>query len=352
MRIVLSLSVRTSILWRSLPLDFFLVACIAVGGCGGSSPSPSSPSPPQTVIVNISVLPSGIGLVNGTRFTFSAAVGSGASAGSVLWEFGDGSTSTGTASVTHVYSREGTFAVKATAASITGQPSATTAVRVVSLVGNKWYGVVSGHRLSSSSKRITSFEVEFREPLSASLSAINGLWADNAGCRTPPSFLGHVGDPRSLTFGFESFDCNDGYDFYLRGSADEQGEVFTGTCPQGGAECQFRMTKRLDITGTWSGTWTSSFSGSGAITSTFSQTGDSLTGSVSVTNGQPCFAAGPVSGTLAGNSVTLGVTSSSTVQVTFSGTVGTGGGPMSGEYRAVGSGLCAYDQGGWTLSRQ
>jgi hypothetical protein len=69
-----------------------------------------------------------------------------------------------------------------------------------------------------------------------------------------------------------------------------------------------------------------------------------------VTNAEPCFSSGPVSGSVSGSSVTIGVTYSNLAQVTFTGTVAPGGGSMGGQYRATSA--CGIDQGTWTLSRQ
>jgi hypothetical protein len=45
-----------------------------------------------------------------------------------------------------------------------------------------------------------------------------------------------------------------------------------------------------------------------------------------VTNAEPCFSTGPVSGSVSGSSVTIGVTYSNLAKVTFTGTIAPGGG--------------------------
>lgn len=310
------------------------------GGAGDSNPGPSpSPAPPT-----ITVSPSGAGLVNGTQFSFTATP---ASTQGLSWQFGDGTSASGGPAVTHTYAQAGKFTVQVTAA---GQSGATTSVRVVSSSG-KWYGLITGHSPRSSVTPITSFEVDFNEPLpGSSLSPLNASWADNAGCKTTTRIFGKSGHPRYLTFGIESFSCNASDDFYLVGSGDDQMEVITGTCGATGSGCRFKMTRSLDLSGQWRGEYRSFYAGGGAITGTFSHSGSALTGSVSVTNAEPCFSSGPVSGSVSGSSVTIGVTYSNLAKVTFTGAIAPGGGSMSGQYDATSA--CGVDRGTWKLLRQ
>jgi hypothetical protein len=85
---------------------------------------------PAVPTLTITPTPNGSGISDVTVFSFTAA---GGGATDYTWEFGDGSTASG-ATVSHLYTREGTFQVIARASGANGQ-SATVSVTVGTLTG-------------------------------------------------------------------------------------------------------------------------------------------------------------------------------------------------------------------------
>jgi hypothetical protein len=107
----------------------------------------------------------------------------------------------------------------------------------------------------------------------------------------------------------------------------------------------------VDVTGTWTGTWNSSNGiNSGSIDATLTQTGSSISGSVSFT-GSPCFAGGPISGNVGGANIAAALNAGG-IHVTFSAAVsGVGDDMMNGTYSVVSAGACTGDTGTITLTR-
>lgn len=237
--------------WRAI-LGVLLTpaTCLWVQGCGGDSKSPTSPSVAQPVVRAISVSPSGVGLENATEFTFSADTNATAPQSTFAWQFGDGSSTTAGGTVTHVFTRAGTFTVQLVVTNAAGQASASTTVRVASLIGT-WIGTVTGHTRFPPNRPIPirAFELRLYQSLGppgpASATTLNASWTDDAGCRENRyGFIhGEVKHPRSVKVGVESLLCNDG-DFYLDGTADEEIRTVTGRCPLGGPACEFRMVRQ------------------------------------------------------------------------------------------------------------
>jgi hypothetical protein len=225
-----------------------LIACLSLATASGcDKASPTAPvSPP--VLQGISVTPAGSGLEHATPFTFTASVSGSSGQTTFVWDFGDGTTSSRAATAQHTYTRAGTFVVYVTAANAAGQASASTTVRVASMVG-RWLGVVSGHSTAPPNRPIpiVQFELRIDEPLLAGppLRAFRGSWTDSAGCReTRSGFLrGEARAARGVYVGVEQLLCSDG-DFYLSGTADADVREITGTCPHGGPACQFRMVRQ------------------------------------------------------------------------------------------------------------
>jgi len=229
-------------------LGVSLLTLLSVG-CGGDSKSPTAPSVAAPVLTTISTSPSGVGLEGVTQFTFSAGTNATASQSSFEWQFGDGSSTTGGATVAHVFARSGSFTVQVTATSSGGQASASNTVRVTSLVGT-WIATVTGHTNYPGQRPIpiTAIELQLDEsPTSPEPTKLAGTWRDDAGCRAgtgyQSSILGSVRDPRTLSIGADSLFCNDG-DLYLNGTADDEMRVITGTCALGGPDCRFVMTRQ------------------------------------------------------------------------------------------------------------
>lgn len=105
-------------------------------------------------------------------------------------------------------------------------------------------------------------------------------------------------------------------------------------------------TPEAELTGTWSGTWTSTNPDDGS-TGTFeiqwAQAGSNLAGTITV-NGTPCLSTGAITGTLAGDAIEFGSIQSQ-FDVDFMGTVA--GEAMSGTY----STNCGPAEGDWGATK-
>lgn len=204
------------------------------------------------IIKSISASPSGIGLENATRFTFSLDTNASPPQTAFFWDFGDDRIATGGTTTTHVFTRSGSFTVRATATNGAGRATASMTVRVASLVGT-WFATVTGH-IPYSGVPITWVELRLNQPLSVRCPwpcpslPLSASWIDSAGCRAGPGtkspyLYGSVDHPRFVTVGVEHLFCNYDSDFYLGGTADEEIRVITGACT-GGPNCRFTMTRR------------------------------------------------------------------------------------------------------------
>ena len=103
-----------------------------------------------------------------------------------------------------------------------------------------------------------------------------------------------------------------------------------------------------DLTGTWTGNWSSSVEwAGGALYVELQQNGSALTGSIDVTN-SPCLARGAVSGTVSGDDATFGAVQGADT-IVFSASIANAS-SMGGTY-AVTTGECAGDAGVFSLTR-
>jgi len=102
-----------------------------------------------------------------------------------------------------------------------------------------------------------------------------------------------------------------------------------------------------NVEGTWTGTWLSVDGIGGAATMRISESGGSLSGTVSFTN-SPCFASGSIDATLDAETFSATVTAGA-IDVTLQGTLADG--TMSGTYDAVSAGACTGDTGTFTAKR-
>jgi len=103
-----------------------------------------------------------------------------------------------------------------------------------------------------------------------------------------------------------------------------------------------------NISGTWSGSWSSVLpSIFGSVSATFMQSGSDVTGTMTI-SGSPCFENGTVTGTVIDDQLSTGVLLEGGQTVNFSATIS--GVEMAGEYQVV-SGPC-LDHGFWTVTRE
>ncbi len=193
--------------------------------------------------------PSGAGLEGLTQFTFSADTNATAPQSTFDWQFGDGSSTTGGATVSHVFARSGSFTVRVTVTNSAGQASASNTVRVTSFAGT-WIATITGHTNYPSQRPIPIRTVTLRldqSPTGPDPMRLAGNWSDDAGCRAGTgyrsSIFGWVRETRMLTIGVDSLSCNNG-DLYLNGVADNDMRVISGTCAQGGPDCRFVMIRQ------------------------------------------------------------------------------------------------------------
>ena len=102
----------------------------------------------------------------------------------------------------------------------------------------------------------------------------------------------------------------------------------------------------LDLSGDWSGSWVSGSVG-GDVSATFTQTGGTLTGTVTVGD-SPCITEGAITGTVTSSGVTFGSVSGAT-SITFVSTE-VSEESMSGTWTTDG-GACTGGSGTFTISR-
>ena len=115
--------------------------------------------------------------------------------------------------------------------------------------------------------------------------------------------------------------------------------VLISSCGGGGTS-----SGAVSVNGSWSGSWTSSTGDNGALSATFTSTGSTFSGPVTIYNSY-CFGSEFATGTVSGSSVTIGVSSNAIV---FVGTVSSSN--ISGLYEVY-SGACSGDSGTFSLSK-
>ncbi|HEX8791768.1 MAG TPA: hypothetical protein VF765_12520 [Polyangiaceae bacterium] len=103
----------------------------------------------------------------------------------------------------------------------------------------------------------------------------------------------------------------------------------------------------VDVSGTWTTTWTSVSGQVGHGSMQLAQDGSSVSGTTLVEN-SPCLANGDVSGSVAGDQLS-GAMTAGAIQITFDSTVQ--GTQMSGTYDAVSAGACTGDTGTFVATR-
>jgi hypothetical protein len=101
-----------------------------------------------------------------------------------------------------------------------------------------------------------------------------------------------------------------------------------------------------DIQGPWDGTWTSTSTpgANGTFHIEFTQSGDQLNGSITITN-TPCITTGTITGALNGNSITFGAVKGAQT-IAYTGTIS--GASMSGTYAAP---QCDNGIGDWRATK-
>jgi hypothetical protein len=104
----------------------------------------------------------------------------------------------------------------------------------------------------------------------------------------------------------------------------------------------------VDLTGSWQGIWVGGGMG-GELTANFSQGESTLTGEVLVTN-STCTTRESIAGTISGNTILFGTSSSSQHQSTFDGTIDQYGNTIRGNF-VVTAGPCSSSAGIWSLVR-
>lgn len=207
---------------------------VALLGCALSTvacDNDQQTSPTPTVSQgSISVSPAGIGLAGATPYTFTAT-GFSSSKGEAVtytWDFGDRTTATGGATITHTYMIDWfrfTVTVTATGASGATATASFQSIEVKSVTG-EWGIRDSAGRWLLSSTFLTQNE--------------DTLHGDNTGLNCRYAVTGLVAAPRSIivTYVRPPGDClgwNLPESFTFAGSADAAISSFTGTMTPGGS---------------------------------------------------------------------------------------------------------------------
>lgn len=195
---------------------------LCLTACGMSSATNTSPS-----IGSIQVAPISAGLVSATTFTFTEA-GVADSDGDTItfaWDFGDGSTGTGSP-VTHAYTTTGTFTVKLTAndGHNPAVQAAQTTVTVRSLTAT-WSGTVTCTSCNPTTRTVTLVLIQGGLSVSGTCSdshnggplqaitvqgfsevAATGLFTFSGVCGAGLEFFGMSYDPVADTFSVSNWD--------------------------------------------------------------------------------------------------------------------------------------------------
>jgi len=149
----------------------------------------------------------------------------------------------------------------------------------------------------------------------------------------------------------------------LTGTATPDGNSITGTyrAPSGGCTngdsgtfTAARVTSTvLNLAGKWEASTDSILGLSTFLSGTFMQTGNQITGFMSIISGSPCAASGMLSGTVSGSSVTLTLMIAGLQSVSLTGTATPDGNSITGTYQAPGTaGDCFNgDSGTFTATR-
>ena len=160
-----------------------VLGCALAAACGGKT---TDPSPAAAA----SASPSGVALVGATRVTFTGS-GAGMQGGALAysWSFGDGASANGQ-TVTHVFSREGTFTATLTVTTRGGSATATVVVQARGLSG-RWTPLQNG---------VAGIDATIVH----SGATITGQ-STNACCTH--TFTGEVSDPRAMALVFRFSGC-------------------------------------------------------------------------------------------------------------------------------------------------
>ncbi len=108
------------------------------------------------------------------------------------------------------------------------------------------------------------------------------------------------------------------------------------------------LSAQVDLTGRWRGSWRSSFIGGGSLDVTLTQSGTTVTGTVTV-GGSDLISSGTVRGTISGSTVTLGSVFASGITVDYRADI-VGNSALRGTYVLRVSGF-ATDNGTFSLDR-
>lgn len=102
-----------------------------------------------------------------------------------------------------------------------------------------------------------------------------------------------------------------------------------------------------DLTGSWNGNWLSRTGQGGSTTSTLTQSGTAITGTIAFTS-SVCFSSGKFSGTISGDDFVATVTAGD-IRIDLNGTATND--TYSGTYRATQAGACTGDTGTFSANR-
>jgi hypothetical protein len=134
----------------------------------------------------------------------------------------------------------------------------------------------------------------------------------------------------------------------ISGSGQGQYSVVSGPCAgDSGTFSLTRLSSQVSVTGNWQGSWFSVSGVSGSVSSNMSQSGNLLTGNISLTNSF-CFSSGTTSGNIIADTISLGWAFSGNQEAAFNGLVSNSN-IISGQY-AVLRGGCSGGYGTFSIS--
>jgi hypothetical protein len=104
--------------------------------------------------------------------------------------------------------------------------------------------MVDHANVSAGRPAIRSFILRLNQPIpTGGLQVISATWSDNAGCQHSTNIFGGTSNTGFPAVSIEGPKCNsDGRDLGLSIRA-ISGNTYEGTCPLGGPNCTFRMTR-------------------------------------------------------------------------------------------------------------